>query len=140
MAVPFGFSIGDFLAAIDFATKVYKSLHPVFGATTEYQEATARLKHVKNLATAYNKYSSRHQPGQDSSVDQQLHVCATIVKVYQEKLERFDKALGAQAPVGRKHGMGRKVQWTLSDDIGELEKKLIDHLSLIHQTIETMEW
>lgn len=136
MAVPFGFSVGDFLAVLDGARKIYLALQNANGASDEYLEANERLDTIKHLIEEYKQFcSTTPLEQQDNFIRKRAETCGGIATKYQEALSRFDKDLGVGAPHGWRHGTSRKIKWALISSISEQEKGLILELSLLESAV-----
>lgn len=110
----FGFSVGDFIAAIELVAKVAGALQDTGGAAAQYQSLARDLI---NLQIALLKIGSLHVEDATSSAtiahDQTLLVQQSV-KDLLEKIAKFDKSLGYQAKKkGWRHETGRKVEWAL---------------------------
>lgn len=139
MVVPaFGFSAGDFIAAINLLTKVAKSLREATGATAEYRQATADLNHVLSVLRTVQSLDDSKAPRHIvDKIQLCSHACYVPLASFLEKLKKFDilsAVPGRRAPGLRSLARGsRKVQWALliEEDIKKLHASLAPQLAVI---------
>lgn len=119
MIVPFGFSIGDFITAIEAFKTVCKALKDHEGAATEYQEVSKELDGIRDIVDIVkdlpgNTSTSR---GEVTELSQALaaraETCRELVTKFTKRLNRYNPALGTDAPKGYVRGIWSKTEWAL---------------------------
>ncbi|KAL3473190.1 hypothetical protein BJX99DRAFT_249144 [Aspergillus californicus] len=112
---PFGFSVGDFLAAGELIVKICKSLKAAGGAASEYQQVIIELEglqrclhHLQALEpNDYNINRVNALRGMALSVRIPLQEFLT-------KLQQYEASMGAFAPRTRLHGATKKTKWAVA--------------------------
>ena len=140
MAVPFGFSIGDFIAGINVIVTAIKAVQEKRGASAEY---AALLTELTNLEAGLNAVD-------DLDIDPSQHSqCKAIehaVKDCQDCVESFIRSIAKYQPWLRPHATNwranlRKMQWAFceKDDIRNLRDQLEHRSSSINMLLMTLQ-
>ncbi|CAO2647556.1 Nn.00g084780.m01.CDS01 [Neocucurbitaria sp. VM-36] len=121
----FGFSVGDFIAAIGLIVKVSKAVKDKFGASNEYQHVILELQALEKTM----RYLQALQP-RKSNAD---HVnalrgmaltCRIPLQEFLERIQKYEASLGPFATHSRRclKSAGRKSQWAIfmSDEVAKL--------------------
>lgn len=136
MTVPFGFSVGDFIAAIGLVAEVVEAVQDSGGAASQYQSLTQDLG---NLQAALLRVESLRigsdTPTTDTVINQTLLVRQGVQELL-DSLAKFNKSLGNEAEKGWRHGTRRKVQWAMfgSKEVAKLRNVLsaqVQNLSIL---------
>jgi hypothetical protein len=111
MAALFGFSVGDFIAAIELVTKVANSLRDSGDAKPEYQRLARDLTNLLAALSTINSPQSNHNASIATSVHDQTLLIQQTAQELLDKIHKFERPLGSGSAAGWHHGTGRKVQW-----------------------------
>lgn len=105
MAIPFGFSIGDFIAGINLVFDVYNALRESGGAASDYREHVAWLQQLVTVLEALKSSAP-------DNVAQVAKECeAPLVKFRDETRLKYNDALGESTRIS----LGKilqSLQWT----------------------------
>lgn len=88
--VPFGFSVGDFIAGINLLIDAVHSLSDTHGAQADYEELGRQLKNLRNGFECIEglKLDATH-PAQASAVDTALNDCRLCVDGFVKRNSKF---------------------------------------------------
>lgn len=115
--VPFGFSVGDFIAGINLLIDAVHSLSDTNGAQADYEDLGRQLKNLRkgfeciqglNLDSTHSALAS--------AVDSALNDCRLCVDRFVKRNSKFkslEAASGLQWSLAALKRQGRKVQWAL---------------------------
>lgn len=115
--VPFGFSVGDFVAGISLLIDVVQSFSDTNGAQADYDELTRQLKNLRNGFESIEDLNlDATQAAQASAVSTALNDCRLCVDSFIKRNEKFkslETPSGKQFSLAALKRQGRKVQWAL---------------------------
>lgn len=146
VAPAFGFSVGDFVAAIELIGKAAKALRESEGAARQYSQAIVELELLENVL----KRVQRLRPSIDNATTvQKIHLCAHACHVplaeFLASIEKYDTPLQLQngrAQISLPKQMvrgGRKIQWALvvEQELAKLKAKIGPMLAMINILLNT---
>lgn len=148
MAAPgFGFSAGDFIAAVTLITRASKALKDVGGAAEDYRQVVVELDLLHEvISELLPRYLV---PASTQTVPDPVATCATqqadlILQTLQEFskfVSKFDAKLGAQAKSRWFRGAGRKAQWAIiqAQDVEKLRVKIGTQLSTLIALLQLLD-
>ncbi|KAK5132725.1 hypothetical protein LTR08_008691 [Meristemomyces frigidus] len=119
MPVPaFGFSVGDFIAAIEFSVKVIQALRDSQGAISQYEQ---RIVQLEGLLDVLQRLQALRPTATNTDLIRRIHsssyACSIPVRNFVTKVEKFDPHLGrhySPSSFAKKVTSGvQKVQWAL---------------------------
>ncbi|KAF1976697.1 hypothetical protein BU23DRAFT_455393 [Bimuria novae-zelandiae CBS 107.79] len=125
MMPAFGFSVGDFIAAIGLITKVIKALKDKCGAATEYQHLQLELQALERTL----RYLQSLQPTASNrehvnAIRGMALTCQIPLQEFLDRMHKYEASLGPFSALNRGSikSIGRKSQWALfmSDEVAEL--------------------
>jgi hypothetical protein len=140
MSVPaFGFSVGDFIAAIQLLVQGYKALQTADGAAAEFQQQVAWLESLIPTLTTL-------QSSKPNGLDDVLHACEGPLTAFKEKIKKYEKYLKCRelAPTTVKaraldsaKNARFKLQWAFgaSKDVIELREAIGEYLLIINSRL-----
>jgi hypothetical protein len=118
MAAPFGFSAGDFIAAISFINDIRKAVRETGGAKECFADILEDLTQVE-LVLAYlaeDSWAQNCDPSHANAVRGMARSCQVLLKSFLEKLN-FYKPMpdeeSAHGPMSFIKGKFRPVRWML---------------------------
>ena len=137
MLPPFGFSVGNFIAAAELLSKVKRAFHDHHGASAEYQQLVQQVEALQMifeyLQTLDSDESAR---GLVNAIRAQAAVSLQPLRLFLESIEKYDKTLGARNVAGGLGVRARQAQWALS--VTKEVPKLLDTISLEIQKMNLM--
>ena len=134
MAVPFGFSAGDFIAAIGLVKDLVKALHDSNGSSREYRELIhelygleAALLEVKALDLEVEERTKRVALRQTASN------CQASISHFLEGLSKYQPHLRSGGSSRHLKDAFRKIQWHLckKDDLVKFRAEIGFHTQSI---------
>ncbi|KAF8543027.1 hypothetical protein BDD12DRAFT_875385 [Trichophaea hybrida] len=158
MPVPFGFSLGDFIAVADLASKISKALSEVRGSQAEYKDLVELLDSLNNSLRFVHNFlisssSTAGFPPPDvallNGLRYQLDKCRDLMTSFLEESRKFTESFiragtSNVSPEKKKWGIPnwkfrqdcmikelRKIQWSMynAEDARNLEHRLKSHVN-----------
>ncbi len=128
MAVPFGFSIGDFIAGINLVFHVYDALRESGGAASDYREHIAWLQQLVTVLEALKNSTP-------DDVAQMARECEAPLVEFRNKIRlKYNDTLGEGSRLSPGKVL-RSLQWTFfksaSKDAGKLRTAIGPQLQAI---------
>ncbi|EAQ82872.1 hypothetical protein CHGG_11048 [Chaetomium globosum CBS 148.51] len=138
MSVPaFGFSAGDFIAAVGLAVNVTNALKDVGGASEQYR---ILVQELNSLERVVRKLHARQ--GTENSfpedITKQTDMTLETLGSFLKTISKFNSKLGPNAASGWHHGVGRKAQWAVAyaKEVEKLRVKLGTHLAQLNMLLQ----
>ncbi|EXJ84193.1 hypothetical protein A1O3_04860 [Capronia epimyces CBS 606.96] len=123
MVVPaFGFSVGDFIAAIELCAKVGKSLRTVGGASDDYQHVAIELEGLQlALARLQALEPTESNVSQVNAIRGMALACRLPLQEFLTKIQTYESQMGPWAASSLK-GAGKKAKWAvfITQDVQKL--------------------
>ena len=117
LMVPFGFSVGDFIAGINLLIDAIHSLNDTNGAQADYEGLGRQLNNLKSGFECIESLDlDATQIAQVSAVDTALSDCRLCIDDFTKRNSRFkslETPSGEQWTLAALKRQGRKVQWAL---------------------------
>lgn len=132
----FGFSAGDFIAAVALIVNVTKALKDVGGASDEYRSLVQELSLLERILKQLHARQGTNIFSAD--VTQQTDLTLATLGSFLETISKFDAKLGEQTPSAWHHGTARKAQWAVAyaKEIEKLRIKVGTHLSELNVLLQ----
>lgn len=132
MAVPFGFSIGDFIAGINLILTSINAVRDGNGSCAQFQAVASELESLKSGLSAINDLGLEQTAYQEhSALQEAAGSCQSCIEDFVEKVAKYQKWLqpgreGWKASV-------RKIQWAFckKKDVVEFRQRLGQYSSSI---------
>jgi hypothetical protein len=112
MVVPFGFSIGDVVASVNFLKNVFDSLSDARGARADYIELRETLDRLKKALEAANQYTT---PQHEAVLQEEIGGCKECIKRFLGVFAKFELLRSDPADVSELEFALRKLQWSLRE-------------------------
>ena len=113
MSVGFGFSIGDFIAAVDLFRKVTVALKDSGGARDDYLKTLSNLETLQSiLGCRTNIKVDTHNSASGQAIQRLAHLIKKDVEDFVNKIDKFKATLG---PTKSRHlatGVVAKIKWS----------------------------
>ncbi|KAL9116952.1 MAG: hypothetical protein Q9187_006515 [Circinaria calcarea] len=123
-APAFGFSVGDFIAAINLVVKISKALKDTNGAATEIKDLLQELQQLELLLEQLKDLPPESSPSLShlNAVRGMALSVQIPLRDFLGKMEKYRLAATSQSRSNLLRGVGRKVQWivTMQEDITQL--------------------
>ena len=131
MAVPFGFSVGDFVAAIELVTDVIGALKDSTGASAEFRELMTELYSLETALLAVENCELEESSREYEAAKQAVGDCQQCISKF---LEEFYKYQHLSAGSLLKRDQLLKIKWALlhKDDVDKLRTKLHSRVSALN--------
>jgi hypothetical protein len=142
MSVGFGFSAGDFIAALELVTTVVTALRDSGGSSTEYQ---ALISQLYTLETALLRVKRLElDDGQQAEVialRQAASLCQKTIDAFWEKIKKYQPSLRCGGSGSRVKDAWKKVKWAVckQDDLVKFKADLMAHTESIDLLLTTVQ-
>ena len=140
MPVPFGFSVGDFIALSSLISNIRTSLQSYGGARADYQELERELE-ILQLALAAIKSltgpSQRHS--EISAIKLVALSCRQTLNEFYARIQKYEKSLGITSKQSKGRASGRMVQWGLymQVDMAKMRSYIAAHVGTLNTLLST---
>lgn len=130
MPVPFGFSAGDFIAAIKLCKSAFEALSDARGARADYTALRETLDVLEKAFDAANQVSARHAL---PAVVEQITRCKECIKTFVADFSKFELLKNGQSNKNKARFAFRKLQWSLckEDDVRKFQDHLQTHVDAL---------
>ena len=142
MPVPFGISIGDFIAFIDTSVKIVNALKDSTGSSQEYQEVARELESLK-LALVEVQNVGTDDPQTKAALESVASNCHRTIQDFLKKTQKYDDSLSSAAnPRKRLKNGFRKIQWALysKEDVKEFQMQLYSHTASLNLLVSRVNY
>lgn len=129
MPVPFGVSVGDFIAGIEFIQSVCEALESATGSKAQYQGVIEALQSVRDALTQLSILQASAQ--EKSAVNKIIDRIKQTLLRYDAKINKYKASLGKDKTTNRWTAISRKIQWQRysKDDVLWFQNEIVQHLS-----------
>jgi hypothetical protein len=130
MAVPFGFSVGDFIAGIKLLKSGFDSLSDARGAKADYLELR---KALDALDKALNEASQFTTPQHQAAVEEEVTNCKECIAKFLVEFKKFELLKSGPVNISKLRFAFRKLQWALrkKDDVRKFREHLDTHVNTL---------
>jgi hypothetical protein len=140
MAVPFGFSVGDFISGIDALVTVIKAVRDVGGSSTQYQALASEFETLKTGLSSILLFDLEPQTS-----DVYKNLCEAAASC-EDCIESFIKRIAKYQPWLKPDTEGwkavlRKIQWAFckKKDVVEFKQQITQRLCTIQLHISAVQ-
>lgn len=132
MPVPFGVSLGDFIACLALIKTVIESLQEAHGSAAQYRSLIASLESLESALVRV-----RDVKIQDASLKMALHrvalECRISLSNFMRKIEKYQSSLGVGSSANCFKDGIRKIQWAMyaKEDIAFFQDEISGHVQAI---------
>ncbi|KAI9697097.1 MAG: hypothetical protein M1820_007912 [Bogoriella megaspora] len=134
MVVPFGISVGDFIAFVEAAITVVNGFKESTGAAAEYRGVARELESLK-LALTELQNAKIEEPHLRAALGCVADNCEKCIVEYLNKTQKYEPYLGTLKGSLQKWKSGlRKIQWTLysKEDVRKFQMQLYSHTASLN--------
>ncbi|PQE17488.1 vegetative cell wall protein [Rutstroemia sp. NJR-2017a WRK4] len=142
MPVGFGFSAGDFIAAIELVATVIDALRESGGASSEYREIVRQLYSLETALLQVKRLEV--DPAQHAelvSLQQAAAQCQRTIDDFWKKVQKYQPHLRARGSNSRLKDGWMKIKWTLcrNEDLEKFKADLTGHTASIQVLLMAMQ-
>ena len=114
----FGFSVGDFVSAIQLIQRICEALKAAGGASTQYQRVIIELNGLGIVLHDLNKVkpTKDDDPKYVNTLRAMVHACQLQLHDYLANLEKYDESLSLSSRKTMLQTAGRKTRWAIVMD------------------------
>ena len=143
-AVPFGFSVGDFVAGIELIHKATKALRSTSGATEQYQQTLLDLTLIESVLRRVQSLTPAKASEETIRIVQLCGLaCQVPLDHFLNKIRKlelhlnFERHSGAKDILGIKRG-SHKLQWAivLEQDVAKLKASIGPGIEIINTLLQ----
>ena len=142
MPVAFGFSVGDFLSALQLVGTVIDALRESGGAGPEFRELIQELYTLESILLRVKRLElDGEQTSQVIALQQAASQCERTIHEFWRKMQKYQPYLRTQGSGSRfKDGL-MKIRWTLckQEDVASFKASLRGHTSSIELLLTTIQ-
>ncbi|KAF2110430.1 hypothetical protein BDV96DRAFT_583994 [Lophiotrema nucula] len=115
MVMPaFGFSVGDFIAAIALCTKVAKALKQAGGVTSEYQQVIIEIEGLQDALTRLAALEpTESNIDHVNAIRRMALACSLPLRDFLTKMEKYEAAMSPFATRNSFRSTGKKAQYAV---------------------------
>ncbi|CAI9629923.1 unnamed protein product [Alternaria burnsii] len=143
MAVPFGFSAGDFMAAIHLVHEISTALRETDGASSQYNQTIGQLQGLERLLrSVQSAYSADVDPQQLEMLQLLGHQCHIPLNKFFSKIKTLEPSLGSLGMKNdrifdRAKRAARKVKWgvQIRKEVSELNAAMGGWINAINMQL-----
>jgi hypothetical protein len=142
MSVGFGFSAGDFIAAIDLVGTVIDALRASSTASLEYRELISRLLSLDTALLQVKRLEfEESQYAEVISLRQAAGQCHRTIDGFLKKIEKYHPSLSGCGEGNRLRDVWMKVKWALckKEDVAHFQADLVGHTESIQLLLTTVQ-
>jgi len=142
MAVPFGFSAGDFIAALKVVRDVIDALRDSGGAGEDYRELIHELYTLETALLEVKRVElDDEQHAQRVALRQAASQCHGTIDEFWKKIQKYQPHLRSEGSNSRVKDGWRKIQWALcrKEDVASFRAKLRGHTGSINVLLMTVQ-
>lgn len=145
MSVGFGFSVGDFLAAIELVGTVIDALQRSGAATKEYRELISQLVSLENALLQVKRLEfDDGQYAQVAALRHAASLCQGTIDGFWKQALQYQPHLACDGRRGRKSDIRAgwmKVKWALfkRDDVARFKADLVGHTESINLLLAALQ-
>lgn len=142
MAVPFGFSAGDFIAALKVVKDVIDALRDSGGAGEEYRELINELYTLETALLEVKRVElDDEQHAQRVALQQAASQCHGTIDEFWKKIQKYQPHLRSEGSGSRVKDGWRKIQWAMctEKDVASFRAKLRGHTGSINLLLMTVQ-
>jgi hypothetical protein len=150
MSIGFGFSVGDFISAVELVGTVIDALRSSSSASTEYRELISQLLSLESALLQVKIESEESQSAEEIALLQAASQCQRTIDAFLERVKAYQPHLGndrSESGVtlgnikdGAKRGW-MKVKWAIckKEDVRKFQADLAGHTASIQLLLATVQ-
>lgn len=142
MSVGFGFSAGDFIAALELVTTVVNALRESGDSSVEYRELISQLYTLETALLGVKRVElDDAQHAERVALQQAASQCQRTIDAFWEKIKRYQPALRAGGSGSRVKDGWMRIKWALcrKEDLVRFKADLMGHTESIEMLLTTVQ-
>lgn len=138
----FGFSVGDFITALELVATVIDALRESGGASSEYREIIRQLYSLETALISVKRLEV--DPAQNAelvSLQQAAAQCRLTIDSFWKKVQKYQPHLRAGGSSSRLKDGWMKIQWAMckKEDVARFKADLVGHTESIQLLLMAMQ-
>lgn len=141
MSVGFGFSVGDFIAALDLIANVVDALRESGDASKRYRELVRQLDSLESVLLRVKRLElDESQHAEHVALQQAASQCQRTVDEFWKKIKKYQPTLGLARSSRLKEGW-MKVRWAVckKEDVNAFKTDIAAHTESIQLLLTTIQ-
>lgn len=141
MSVGFGFSAGDFIAALNLVHTVVDALRSSGDSSTEYRELISQLYTLETALISVKRIElDDTQHAEHVALMQAAAQCQRTIDAFWEKIKKYQPSLRSGGTGSVKDGW-RKIRWAVcrKEDLARFKADLTGHTESIEMLLTTVQ-
>ncbi|KAL2064339.1 hypothetical protein VTL71DRAFT_4833 [Oculimacula yallundae] len=142
MSVGFGFSAGDFIAALNLVSTVVDALRDSGDSSTEYRELISQLYTLETALISVKRIELNDtQHAEHIALMQAASQCQRTIDAFWEKIKKYQPSLKTGGTGSRVKDSWRKVRWAVcrKEDLRAFKANLMGHTESIEMLLTTVQ-
>jgi hypothetical protein len=142
MSVGFGFSVGDFIAAIELVGTVIDALRESGSSSSEYGALISQLYTLKSALLRVKRLElDDSQHAEKIALRQAASQCQVTIDAFWEKRKKYQPSLGSRGSGSRVKDGWRKIRWAVchKEDLLKFKTDLMGHTESIDLLLTTIQ-
>jgi hypothetical protein len=142
MSVGFGFSIGDFISALELVATVVDALRESGDSSTEYRALISQLYTLETALLRVKRLElDESQYAEVVALRQAAGQCQRTIDAFWERIKKYQPSLRSGGSGSRVRDGWRKIEWALcrKDDVVRFRSDLIAHTESIELLLTTVQ-
>ena len=142
MSVGFGFSAGDFIAALELVATVIDALRDSGESSSEYRELISQLSTLQTALLAVKSVElDDAQHAELIALQQAAAQCQRTIDAFWEKIQKYEPSLRTGGSGSRAKDAWRKVKWAVcrKEDVARFKADLVGHTESIEMLLTTVQ-
>jgi hypothetical protein len=142
MSVGFGFSAGDFIAALELVITVIDALRDSGESSTEYRELISQLFTLETALRAVKRVELDDvQHAEGIALQQAAAQCQRTINLFLEKIEKYQPSLRRGGSGSTVKDVWMKIKWALckKEDVVRFKADLLGHTVSIEMLLTTVQ-
>lgn len=133
MPVPFGVSVGDFIAAIELIHTIVQALEESTGAGAHYRGVILSMKNLERALSSLKSIES-DDVVQKAAMLEIATYCSDSIQRFFGKVQKYQPALQLNGRNKKWKDALRKVQWTLLEkqEVRDFQAEIESHIMSLH--------
>jgi hypothetical protein len=142
MSVGFGFSVGDFLAALSLVSTVIDSLRSSGGSSTQYRALISELYTLEDALIRVKRVDlDESQNAERIALQQAAAQCQRTIDDFMKKTEKYQPHLRAAGSGNKLRDGWMKIKWATcrGEDVEKFKAELSGHRGAIEVLLLTVQ-
>lgn len=142
MSVGFGFSVGDFIAALELVATVVDALRESGEASKRYRELVRQLDSLETVLLRVKRLElDESQHAEYVALQQAASQCQRTIDDFWKKIKKYQPALGSNGTPSRLKDGWMKIRWAVckKEDINAFKADVAAHTESIQLLLTSIQ-